>query len=118
MDAGLTAAVFGLVGAMIGSVSSIATMVVQSRYRDKRDRTKQILDVSLAEYSAHLELAKADRAPRAVLPITAYVHNNAQLLDALEAGDLTPDRITRIMRKNGDFFRAVQETDQAQRKAT
>jgi hypothetical protein len=55
MDAGYSAAISGFVGALIGSISSIITIVVQSRAKDRRDRSKQVTDLSLAEFSMHLE---------------------------------------------------------------
>jgi hypothetical protein len=116
MDAGLTAAVFGLAGALIGSASSVATIIVQSHYKDKRDRSRQVTDLSLAEHNTHLELLKAGKTDGGVLPISAYAHHNSLMLQALDDGNLTPERIAEIIELNEKFCRAVAEADKKRRK--
>jgi hypothetical protein len=115
MDAGLTAAVFGLVGALIGSASSIAAMIVQSRYKDRRDRSKQVTDLALAEFNTHLELLKSGQTTGGVMPIATYAHVNDLVLTALDGRKLTPKRIAEIIELNETFCRAVQKADLARR---
>jgi hypothetical protein len=114
MDAGITAGVFGLVGALIGAASTTIVNVAQVRFRDRRDRSKQVTDLALAEYNAHLTVVK-ERPGGAVLPISAYAHQTDLMLRALDAGDLSPARIAEIIRSNDAFCRAVVEADKARR---
>jgi hypothetical protein len=104
MDAGITAGVFGLVGAASTTIVNVA----QVRFRDRRDRSKQVTDLALAEYNAHLTVVK-ERPGGAVLPISAYAHQTDLMLRALDAGDLSPARIAEIIRSNDAFCRAVVE---------
>jgi hypothetical protein len=113
MDAGYVAALSGLVGALIGSASSIATIIIQSKVRDKRDRSKQITDLSLAEFKMHLDMAIAGTGPSKVLPISTYIHNNNAVLEALDNGTLTPDRLKEIAKANDDLFAAVLAIDKS-----
>ncbi|WP_234683985.1 hypothetical protein [Bradyrhizobium monzae] len=110
MDAGLTAAVFGLVGALIGSASSVATIIVQSKLKDRRDRSKQLLDLSLAEFGHHLDLAKSNGGG-AILPISAYIYNNHLILKALEDGSFGPETLAEIAQKGDEVIRAINETE-------
>jgi hypothetical protein len=107
MDAGYVAALSGLIGALIGSASSIATIIIQSKVRDRRDRSKQVTDLSLAEFKMHLDMAVAGTGPSKVAPISTYIFNNNAVLEALENGTLTADRLKAIAQANDDLFAAV-----------
>jgi hypothetical protein len=107
MDAGYSAAISGFVGALIGSISSIITIVVQSRAKDRRDRSKQVTDLSLAEFSMRLELAKSGRGPSGVLPISTFIFHNNLLLKALDDGTLTPEKIAEIAKLCDSAIEAV-----------
>ena len=51
-------ALVGLVGAVIGSLSSIVTIYVQSKIQDKRERSKIIMQAAIEDYKTSIELAK------------------------------------------------------------
>ena len=114
MDAGYVAALSGLVGALIGSASSIATIVIQSKVKDRRDRSKQVTDLSLAEFNTALDLAKT-QGGGAILPISVYMHNNHLLLEALESGTLTTDRLEEITAANEKLAIAILKMEKARR---
>ena len=111
MDSGLTAGVFGLVGALIGSTSSIAAIIVQSRYKDKRDRSKQVTDLALAEFNTQVDLVKTGKKGGKVFPVSLYAHHNSLMLQALDEGDLTPERIVEIMKLSDAFCQALVAAD-------
>jgi len=117
MDASYLPAITGLIGAAIGSASSIATIVVQSRLRDKRDRAKQVIDLSLAEFGHHLELARARQGRQAILPLSSYVYNNDLVLKALDSGDFGPDTIADISAKNDAIVAAIEEVEKRRGRA-
>lgn len=105
-------AVIGLVGAAIGSAASITTIIVQSHIKDKRDRAKQIIDLSLAEFGHHLELARA-AGRGALLPIGAYIYNNDQILRSIEEGSFGPEKYTDIVKRNRAMTDAIDQADKA-----
>jgi hypothetical protein len=80
MDAGYVAALSGLIGALIGSASSIATMFIQGRMKDKRDRSKQLTDMAMAEFKMHLDLATSGKGPSSISPPSAFLHHNDLVL--------------------------------------
>jgi hypothetical protein len=118
MDAGLVAGVFGLIGAAIGSASSIAAMIVQARMKDKRDRSKQLTDMSLAEFKMHLDLATSQQGPSAILPPSAYLHHNDLLLRAVESGTYTPERAREIAVLTDKMFEVVRDVDKQRQKGS
>lgn len=91
----MDAAVSALLGAAIGSIPSFLAMVIQSRMKDKRDRSKQVTDMSLAQYKAHLEGVVAGKG-RSILPLSMYIRHNDLILRALETDTFTPERLREI----------------------
>jgi hypothetical protein len=106
MDAGYVAALSGLIGAAIGSASSIATMIIQAKTKDRRDRAKQVTDMALAEFKMALELAVTGRGPPNVMPLSTYIHHNDLVLRALEDDALSPKTVRDIAAK-AEAMRAV-----------
>jgi hypothetical protein len=115
MDAGYVAALSGLVGALIGSASSIATMAIQARMKDKRDRSKQLTDLSLAEFKAALDLATSGKGGRNVLPLPIYMYHNDLVLRALENGAYTPEKMQEISTAVSELVRVLDEDEKKQR---
>jgi hypothetical protein len=111
MEAGYLAAVFGLIGAMIGSVSSVATMIVQARIRDKRDRSKQVTDMALAEFKMKLDLATSGKGPPNVLPLSIFLYHNDLLLEAIESGCFTPEKAREISIQAEKMVKVIDEVD-------
>ena len=95
MEVGYVAALFGLVGALIGSASSIAAMIIQVRMRDKRDRSKQLTDMALAEFKMVADASGVGRAP----PLASFLYKNDLVLRALESGSYTPEKAREILAK-------------------
>jgi hypothetical protein len=118
MDAGYVAGVFGLIGAAIGSASSIIAMIIQAKIKDKRDRSKQLTDMSLAEFKMYLDLATSGLGPSAILPPSAYLHHNDLLLKAIESGTYTPERAREISALGDKLFDVVRDIDKQRQKGS
>jgi hypothetical protein len=118
MDAGYVAALSGFVGALIGSASSIATMIIQSGMKDKRDRSKQLTDMALAEFKMHLHLATSGKGPSAIMPPSAFLHHNDLVLRAIESGSFTPEKARQISVQVDEMFDVVNEIEQRRREAS
>jgi hypothetical protein len=97
MDAsGYIAALIGLIGVAIGSASSIATMIIQARVKDKRDRAKQVTDMALAQFKMALDLATSGKGPPNVPPLVTYIHYYDLILKAVEERTFTPEKFREI----------------------
>ena len=115
MDAGYVAALSGLIGALIGSASSVVTMIIQGRMKDKRDRSKQLTDMALAEFKMHLDLATSGNGPSAVAPPSAFLHHNDLVLKAIETGTYTPEKAREISVQVDEMYDAINEIDKRRR---
>lgn len=111
MDAGYIAALSGLIGAVVGSASSIATMMIQARVRDRRDRAKQLTDMAMAEFKMHLDLATSGKGPRGVPPVAYFLYHNDLVLKAVEGGSYTPEKHREISVLMDQMFEVILEIE-------
>ena len=93
--------VSALIGAGIGALSSVVTMIVQAWMKDKRERSKQLIDVSIAQYKAHAEHPGA-KGP--LLPLITYLHHNDLVLKAIEDGSLSSAKLMLRQKRSKPFF--------------
>lgn len=92
----MDAAASALLGAAIGSIPSFLAMVIQTRMKDKRERSKQLTDLSIAQYKVHLEQMMAAKRGGAILPLSVYLVHNDLVLTAMERGALTAAKLQEI----------------------
>jgi hypothetical protein len=111
MDAGYVAALSGLVGALIGSASSIAAMFIQGRMKDERDRSKQLTDMALAEFKLHLDLPASGKDPSAIAPPVAFPYHNELVLNAIENGSYNPQKAKEISVLVDEMYDALNEIE-------
>jgi hypothetical protein len=110
MDAGWAAAIFGLVGSLVGSLGSVGGLIWTSRQREKRDRSKQVTDMALADYKLRTELAMSGKFPNAATkPLVSYLYFNDLLLRTMDKGQLTEDQLREIFNKSDDFEKLFQK---------
>ena len=82
-----------LAGAIIGSLSSIATILIQAKIGERRERVRQAAMLALEE----LKIQMSHAAPgTAIFPISIYLHHQLAILNAIEENDLTPERLRKI----------------------
>jgi hypothetical protein len=107
-------AITGFLGALVGAAASVATIWVQARIKDRRDRIKQAAELGMAEFNAQLEIARGRPGPVPVPPPWAYVWFHWDVLKAMEAGDLSEAKIKEIKdRCNATFKTVLNPTDPA-----
>jgi hypothetical protein len=101
-------ALVGLAGALIGSLSSIVVMLIQSRVTERRERIRQAMTLALED----LKLQVAHAPPgTAVFPISIYLYHQMQVLKATEENDLTPDRLRSIANSDDALIRVTKAID-------
>lgn len=82
----------GLIGALIGATASIATIIVQSRSQNKRERIKMAAQIAMEDVKISMEIALKS-GKRTVIPApTVYLHYHMKLMELLENNNL--DSIT------------------------
>ena len=111
----MDAAVYALLGTLIGALASSGTVYLQQRQQSRRDRLKMAVELAIQDYQHDLELAKASAnstgLTELVAPLDSYVICHAKLLDALVEGNLTKEKIEDLaLLRNGilsDFSKKV-----------
>jgi len=96
----LDAAVYGLVGAVIGSASSIATVWIQSKYQARRERAKAVLDFSIRHRAEVVENSDKLSGPVTVLPLAVYIHYQEGMLKLVESGNVTKEALVQLRKAN------------------
>lgn len=105
----------GLVGVIVGSMSSIIANLVQSRIKDRRERIAQATTMAIEEHKAFLLMAESSHHPVSVPPIAASVSFYIEVLDELEKGAISPSAWANIMKRNAKLMAAVRKADEERR---
>ncbi len=82
-----------LAGAIIGSATSIATILIQARLGERRERIRQAAMLALEDVKIRLEHTPQGSI---VWPISLHLYHQLAILNAIEENDLTPERLRRI----------------------
>jgi hypothetical protein len=98
-----------LAGGIIASSASIATILIQTRIGDRRERIRQAAMLALEELKMRLPHTAAGAA---VYPISLYLHHQLQILNAIEENDLTPERFRKITATDEALVAATVGLDQ------
>jgi hypothetical protein len=85
-----------LAGAIIGSLSSIAAILIQARYTDRRERMRQAALLAMENYKIMI----AHGAGTNIMPFSSFLHHHMAIWEAIEQNDLTPERLKQIAAKD------------------
>lgn len=96
-------------GAIIGSAATVSTVHLQLRSQDRRERVRQATSLALEEFKLRLDLAKTGKGPSGVLPISVLCHFYAEVLAALDRGDLSVKTMRDIQERNGELGKLALE---------
>jgi len=84
----------GLVGVIIGSLTSIITIIIQAKNENKRALTKNAVELALEDYRLATEHAKLHGT--AVFPLSLYIHYHVRIMDYANKGELTKEALNKI----------------------
>jgi hypothetical protein len=99
--------VSGLVGALIGSLSSIVTLLIQSHYQTKREMKKLAIEVALKDF---IFRAENQSELIQVQPVALLINYYDRIIDLVNKEQLTPERLRELMYQNaklGDMLQKV-----------
>jgi len=102
----MDAAIAGLLGTVIGALASGIGVYAQQKSQNRRRRQRMAVDLATQEYNHDLELAKASNRVAFVAPLASYVICNADLLDAIAEGEITPEKIRELTKKRDGILKA------------
>ena len=94
MEPAYIAAIFGLVGALIGSMASVVTMLIQSKIKDRRDRMQQVTSLAIEHYKVALEDTR--KRGGGVLPPSAFASYYLQFVELMESGRLNAETLSAL----------------------
>jgi len=111
----------GLAGAVVGSLTSIGTMVVQNLFSARRDFQKLIVDTAFRDYELRFHAAaEHDRGTMALFPLPVMLVYHQTMIDLAKTGRLTPDSAREIYRKmvemRDSLAKAHEDYEAAQRR--
>lgn len=98
-----------LAGTIIGSLSSIATIVIQSKFTERRERLRDAESLAMEEY--RIMISQSTSA--VIMPYSQFLHHHIALLKAIEDNELTPDRLRQIAAADDAIGDALIEIDRA-----
>ena len=98
-----------LLGAGIGSMTSLLTMMVRTRAERRRERLRLAVEAGLADFQQGIEIAQRTRGTHQVSPLSGYIYYHAGLLDLLDSGVMNRESVRELDRQQGEFLKAVKE---------
>jgi hypothetical protein len=90
----------GLIGALIGATASIATIIVQSRLQDKRERIKMATQMAMDDVKTNVEIALKSGRKAVIPPPIVYLHYNIKLMELIESDKLDSNTLRIITEEN------------------
>lgn len=100
----------GLIGALIGAMASVITIIVQSHYQNKREMTKESISLALEDWKARLEIIKLQGGK--ALPLAVFIHYHTKLLTLAEQGKITPSAIKQLSAEQEELIEAMHEANE------
>jgi uncharacterized membrane protein len=79
----------GFVGAVVGALASILTVLIQARTQAQRDRLKLAAELALQEFKVHVELSQNKRGSSQIMPVTVYLYYHLELAKLMERDGVT-----------------------------
>src|SRR5262245_21223283 len=98
-----TALFSGLVGAVIGSLTSIATLIVQNFFQNRRETQRLLFETAFKDYELR-SLHSAENL--AAFPVILAYHQ--KMLELIERGQLTPSAAKEILTMQSQMGAALQ----------
>ncbi|MBN2279432.1 MAG: hypothetical protein JXQ65_02525 [Candidatus Marinimicrobia bacterium] len=96
----LLPALIGFFGVLLGSLSSILTIFVQTRIQDKRERTKLIVETALSEYKELIDVAKCHKGNSSILPLTGSIHWYLNVFKMVDNGNFNEENLRTLFKNN------------------
>ena len=94
----------GLIGALIGSISSIATLVIQSHYQQKRELKKLAVQLAMEDFKFRIANESERIIPASAPVLIGYWD---KMVDLVVRGRLTPETMREVLDYDGELKLAV-----------
>ncbi|WP_043810376.1 hypothetical protein [Desulfomicrobium baculatum] len=95
------------IGAIVGAITSIASIWMQSYINAKRERIKQSVSLALESYKCEISVAQNSRSGGYIHPIAAYLHYHMGLMKLVNDDKVTADNLKKLRDKNQELLLAL-----------
>jgi hypothetical protein len=95
-----------IIGAIVGSLSSIATVYVQGRLQNRRERTRLAVETAIQDQKHMTEHANVGEK---IYPLSVWVFYHWQLIDLIARNKLTPNSMRKLQQLLIEMLKAVDE---------
>jgi hypothetical protein len=93
-------------GALIGALSSISTLLIQSHYQTKREMKKLAIEIAREDFHARIQ----DQSGQLdALPASVLIFYYDRLIDMVGKGQLTPENIGTLLREQAELYTSIQQ---------
>ena len=97
----------GLVGAIVGALSSVLTIWIQQNGQSRRDKMRIASELAKSQYEFTYEHLKDNSGGKFILPLCTFQHMHFEILTALENNELSEQTIKEIYERNEKLEEAI-----------
>lgn len=102
-----TALLSGLVGALIGSLTSIGTLFIQNAFQNRRESKRLIFETAFKDYELRFRYEAEGTPRRAAFPVILAYHE--KMIELIEKKKLTPEAAREILAAQVEMGEALQK---------
>jgi hypothetical protein len=108
--------VSALLGAIIGAASSVVTIYIQTRVRDRRERLEQASRMAIETYRGQIEIARLSQRPTTFMPLVSHFAYHWDLVQLLDSGaELNEEALRKLNARNEALWSTIHELDKLRR---
>jgi hypothetical protein len=93
-------------GALVGALSSIATLAIQSHYQTKREMKKLAVEMALEDFHARVQDGSGQLD---ALPASVLIFYYDRLVDIVGKGQLNQENIRKLLREQAELYKSIQQ---------
>jgi hypothetical protein len=97
----------GLVGALIGSITSVIIITVQSHYQNKKVSQQLAVNSAIEEYKTHVGVTPGDGS--GIYPLSLYIWYKAETIKLLDKNNLTPKSLIKLNEKYDELKKVIED---------
>ena len=105
------AAVFGLIGTIVGAAAAIITTWVQQHNQNKREATRLAAEMGFKDYSHDLALAQQLEGETRVRSLTLYMAYHAELMRLVQEEEVTKENLEALWDKYDGLAKLAGDLD-------
>jgi len=93
-------------GALVGALSSISTLLIQSHFQTRREMKKLAIEFAREDFHARVQ---DQTGQLSALPASVLIFYYDRLMDIVSRGQLTPESIRGLLREQAELYRVIQQ---------